>query len=167
MRYTAEQLGMAIRRALKANPGQEGKWTACALLASALDDPAFLDAYVTRDQCRPRRVLYEDGELGFCICGHVYEGDADGLPHDHGATWAIYGVAEGQAEMTEWRVISQGQNGAPSLVERARTYVMRPGDCRFYDVGDIHSPKRQGLLKLIRIEGRNLDRVKRSNIKAA
>jgi hypothetical protein len=34
-------------------------------------------------------------------------------------------------------------------------------------VGVIHSPKRYGLTKLVRVEGRNLDDVQRSNIKAA
>jgi hypothetical protein len=33
--------------------------------------------------------------------------------------------------------------------------------------GVIHSPKRDGLTKLVRVEGRNLDHVQRSNIKAA
>ena len=44
---------------------------------------------------------------------------------------------------------------------------MKPGDGHFYDVGVVHSPKRDGLTKLVRIEGSNLDRIKRSNIKAA
>jgi len=45
--------------------------------------------------------------------------------------------------------------------------VMKPGDAHLYDVGVVHSPKRDGLTKLVRIEGANLDRIKRSNIKAA
>jgi hypothetical protein len=48
-----------------------------------------------------------------------------------------------------------------------RTYVLQPGDSHFYDIGVVHSPKRDGLTKLVRIEGTNLDHVKRSNIKAA
>jgi hypothetical protein len=44
---------------------------------------------------------------------------------------------------------------------------MKPGDAHLYDVGAVHSPKRDGLTKLVRIEGANLDRIKRSNIKAA
>ncbi len=43
---------------------------------------------------------------------------------------------------------------------------MKPGDAQFYDVGAVHSPNRQEPTKLIRIEGANLDHVKRSNIKA-
>jgi hypothetical protein len=44
--------------------------------------------------------------------------------------------------------------------------VMKPGDAHFYDVGDVHSPRRESPVKLVRIEGANLDHVKRSNIKA-
>ena len=48
----------------------------------------------------------------------------------------------------------------PTLVEPVKTYVLKPGDSHFYDVGVVHSPKRDGLTKLVRIEGRNLDHVK-------
>ena len=53
------------------------------------------------------------------------------------------------------------------LVKPAKTYVLRPGDSHFYDVGVVHSPRRDTVTKLVRIEGANLDRIKRSNIKAA
>ncbi len=36
-----------------------------------------------------------------------------------------------------------------------------------YDVGAVHSPQRAGPTKLVRVEGKNLDHVQRSNIKAA
>ena len=58
-------------------------------------------------------------------------------------------------------------NGSWQLVEPEKTYVMKPGDAHLYDIGAVHSPKRDGLTKLVRIEGANLDRIKRSNIKAA
>ena len=112
-------------------------------------------------------MLFEDPELGFCVCGHVYEKPAHGEPHDHGSSWAIYGLAVGDTEMTDWRIVRKGDGETPSLVEPERTYVLKPGDAHFYDVGVVHSPKRDGLTKLVRIEGANLDRIKRSNIKAA
>ena len=65
--------------------------------------------HLTPEQCRPRKVLYEDPELGFCICGHVYENDANGAPHDHGNSWAIYGVAKGDTEMTDWRIVKKAE----------------------------------------------------------
>jgi len=112
-------------------------------------------------------VLYEDRETGFCVCGHVYEKPAHGEPHDHGSSWAIYGLAEGDTEMTDWKIVRKGDGTNPTLVEPERKYVLRPGDAHFYDVHVIHSPKRDTVTKLVRIEGSNLDRIKRSNIKAA
>lgn len=161
-----EKLGTDIRAALKADPGTAGKQAVCALVAKVLRDEAFIAEHLTPEQCKPRKVLYEDAELGFCICGHVYEKPAHGAPHDHGPSWAIYGLAVGDTEMTDWHIVQKGEGEAPSLVAPEKSYVMRPGDAHFYDVGVVHSPKRDGLTKLVRIEGKNLDHIKRSNIKA-
>jgi hypothetical protein len=167
MAYTLEQLSADIRNALKTGPSKGGKDAVCKLVSKALLDSEFVARHLTADQCRPRKVLYEDPELGFCICGHVYEKPAHGEPHDHGPTWAIYGLALGDTEMTDWRIVKRGGGDQPSLVEPVATYGMKPGECHFYDVGAVHSPKRMGLTKLLRIEGQNLDRVQRSNIKPA
>jgi hypothetical protein len=167
MGYTLEQLGADIRKALKADAGPKGKQAVCDLVSKALLDKALVAQHVTDEACKPRKVLYEDPELGFCICGHVYHGAANGAPHDHGPTWAIYGVAEGITQMTDWKIVKPGSGDQPSLVEPTTTYDMKPGDAHFYDVGVVHSPKRDGITRLIRIEGQNLDRIKRSNIKAA
>src|SRR4029077_8234803 len=167
MAYTLEQLSADIRKALKADPGIAGKQAVCGLVSEVLLDKDFVAQHLTADQCRPRKVLFEDPELGFCVCGHVYESAAHGGPHDHGSSWAIYGVAVGDTEMTDWRIVKKGEGEAPTLVEAEKTYVMKPGDAHLYDVGAVHSPKRDGLTKLVRIEGANLYRVKRSNIKAA
>lgn len=167
MSYTLEQLGIDIRAALKADPSVAGKQAVLKLVSKALVDKDFVAKHLTADQCKPRKVLYEDPELGFCICGHVYEKPAHGEPHDHGTSWAIYGLAEGDTEMTDWKIVKKGEGANPSLVEPVKSYVLRPGDAHFYDVGVVHSPKRDTLTRLIRIEGANLDHVKRSNIKAA
>jgi len=167
MAYTLEQLAADIRAALKADAGIGGKQAVCKFVSKVLLDKDFVAKHLTSDQCKPRKVLYEDPELGFCICGHVYEKPAHGEPHDHGSSWAIYGLAEGDTEMTDWRIVKKGDAANPTLVEPERTYVLRPGDSHFYDVGVVHSPKRDTVTRLVRIEGANLDRIKRSNIKAA
>ena len=167
MSYTLEQLSADIRKALKADGGPAGKQAVCKLVSKALFDDEFIARHLTAEQCRPRKVLYEDPELGFCVCGHVYETAAAGSPHDHGSSWAIYGLASGDTEMTDWRIVKKGEGDTPILVAPERTYVLKRGDSHFYDVGVIHSPNRAGPTKLIRVEGRNLDHVKRSNIKAA
>ena len=167
MTYTLEQLSGDIRAALKADSGTAGKQAVCKLVSKVLLDKDFVAKHLTEEQCKPRKVLYEDPELGFCICGHVYPKPAHGEPHDHGSSWAIYGLAVGDTEMTDWRIVRKGDGASPSLVEPEKTYVLRPGDSHFYDVGVVHSPKRDTLTKLVRVEGANLDRIKRSNIKAA
>lgn len=168
MGYTLSELAADIRRELSADPGPAARAAVCRLVARALADEAFVAAHL-KDRpagSDPREVLYEDPQLGFCICGHVYPGKAIGSPHDHGPSWAIYGQASGVTEMTEWRIVEHGANGSPTRVEPVETYVMNPGDVRLYDVGVVHSPRRHAPVKLIRIEGRNLDRVQRSNIVA-
>jgi hypothetical protein len=168
MGYTLSELAADIRRELGADPGPAAKAAVCGLVARALKDKAFVAIHL-KDRpagSDPREVLYEDPQLGFCICGHVYPNKAIGSPHDHGSSWAIYGQAAGVTEMTEWKIVEKGENGKPTRVEPVETYMMNPGDVRLYDVGVVHSPKREAPVKLIRIEGRNLDHVKRSNIKA-
>jgi predicted metal-dependent enzyme (double-stranded beta helix superfamily) len=167
MAYTLEQLSADIRDVLKVDSGAAGKQVVCKFVSKALLDQEFVAKHLTVEQCHPRKILYEDPELGFCVCGHVYENAALGAPHDHGSSWAIYGLAVGDTEMTDWRVVKKGEGDEPTLVQPANTYVLRPGDSHFYDVGVVHSPKRDGLTKLVRIEGRNLDHVKRSNIRVA
>ncbi|HLH95913.1 MAG TPA: hypothetical protein VKW08_12445 [Xanthobacteraceae bacterium] len=168
MTYTLQQFAADIRATLKADPGSTGRRKVCEHVQRALADPAFLAAHLKdrAPKADPREILYEDPELGFCICGHVYDGPANGSPHDHGSSWAIYGQAAGTTEMTDWRIVERGEGGKPSLVEPVSTYVMKPGDAHFYDIADVHSPRRDAPVKLIRIEGQNLDHVKRSNIKA-
>jgi hypothetical protein len=169
MAYTLMQLASDIRETLKTKPGRAGKEAIAPFVAKALVDPEFIGTHLKERAkgAHPREVLFEDAGLGFCICGHVYDGPANGAPHDHGPSWAIYGQATGITEMTDWKIVDKGEGGRPILVEPVKTYAMKPGDAHLYDVGDVHSPKRDAPVKLIRIEGENLDRVKRSNIKAA
>jgi hypothetical protein len=168
MSYTLDQLAADIRAALKADPGRDGKLKVGRHVERALNDQDFIATNLKprAEGGDPREVLYEDPELGFCICGHVYDGPAHGKPHDHGESWAIYGQATETTEMTDWKIVEPAEGGKPNLVEPVRTYVMKPGDQHLYDTHDVHSPRRDGPCRLIRIEGKNLDTVKRSNIKA-
>ena len=51
-------------------------------MSRALKDEAFVATHL-KDRAPgadPREVLYEDPELGFCICGHVYGGQRQRRP---------------------------------------------------------------------------------------
>ena len=52
-----------------------------------------------------RKILYEDPKLGFQILAHVNEKGRAGQPHDHGASWAIYGQAVGETVMSDWAIV--------------------------------------------------------------
>lgn len=169
MTITLEDLAGDIRTVLLNDQSAAGKERICAIVSKALRDEAFIAEHLP-DRAPgepPRAVLFEDPDLGFCICGHVYEGPAGGSPHDHGSSWAIYGQATGTTEMTDWDIVTQGSADKPTLVKPARVYTLEPGDAYFYDVHAVHSPNRTGPTRLIRIEGANLDHVQRSNIEAA
>ncbi len=168
MSYTLEELSRDIHQVLAGDDGPDGMQQVCKLVSKALRDSAFVEEHLTAEQCQPRKVLYEDAELGFCICGHVYPKIRDGKPHDHGPSWAIYGRAAGGTEMTDWEIVEPGAGDTPTLVKPVRTYDLKPGDSHYYAPGDVHSPRLTTVpTKLLRIEGRNLDNVQRSNIRAA
>jgi hypothetical protein len=169
MAYALSELVNDVRSLLSKASVSECSDALCGVLGKALKDEAFLSEHLPdrEDGADPREILYEDPDLGFCICGHVYAGEALGAPHDHGPSWAIYGQARGTTEMTDWEIVEPGAGDKPTLVKPAKTYSMKPGDARFYDVGHVHSPKRPAPTRLIRIEGKNLDTVTRSNIAAA
>jgi hypothetical protein len=58
-------------------------------------------------------------------------------------------------------VLEPAAEGKPGKVTLGRSYALEPGDAHVYNEGDVHSPRREGPTQLIRIEGTNMDRVKR------
>jgi hypothetical protein len=160
MAYTLEQFAADCHAALKADPGPGGREKVRALVTQALKDPAFVATYIP-DGTPERKVLYEDPEFGFTILAHGYTGAKGSKPHDHGPSWAIYGQAAGETIMTDWECLARPTETAPGKAKHIRDYVMRPGDAYLYDIGVLHSPERKGATRLLRIEGMNMDRVKR------
>ena len=167
MGVTLESFSGDCRQALMADAGKAGVEKVRQLLETALKDSDFVNAHLGPGATAERDILYQDPDLGFCIVAHVYEGAKISAPHDHGPSWAIYGQAEGVTEMTDWRLIQAPDGDKPGRVERVKTYSLEPGQSRVYRKGDIHSPKRNGPTKLIRIEGRNMDTVERDWYEAA
>ena len=106
-------------------------------------------------------MLYEDPQLGFCVLAHSYNGPKNSPPHDHGPSWAIYGQAKGETEMTDYELVAPAADGKPGKARPVRTYKLTPGVAYLYNEGDLHSPLRRGPTQLIRIEGMNMDRIKR------
>jgi hypothetical protein len=161
MAHTLEGFAADCRRALQENPGRAGREKVRALVENILKDKEFIAAHIG-DAMPERKVIYEDQELGFCILAHVFKGAKESQPHDHGPAWAIYGQAEGETEMSDWEIAEPARDGKPAKVRKARTYTLKPGMAHVYHEGDVHSPRREGSTRLLRIEGTNMDRVKRA-----
>jgi predicted metal-dependent enzyme (double-stranded beta helix superfamily) len=160
MSYTLEQFSSEAHRILTADPGPEGRRKVCELVQKACTDAEFVAKHLP-DGGPDRKILYEDPDLGFCILGHVYHGAKQSAPHDHGPTWAIYGQAEGETVMTHWALVSPASEGHPGKVRHVRDYRLTPGAAHVYNEGDLHSPRRDGSTKLIRIEGKNVEKIRR------
>jgi hypothetical protein len=165
MEFTLDSFASECRRILKADPGPAGRDKVRAVVQEVLKDEKFLGTYLN-ENTPDRQVIYEDPELGFCICAHLNRDAREANPHDHGSSWAIYGQAFGETEMSDWEIIEPAAEGKPGKVRRAKVYVLKPGMAHIYNEGDVHSPKRITTTGLIRIEGKNTQKMKRLAYKA-
>ena len=154
------QFAAECRTILRSEPGPSGRRQICMLLEQRLLDPEFVSEALN-EETPERQVLYEDADLGFCLLAHKYDGPKNSPPHDHGPSWAIYGQAKGETEMTDYELVEPAAPGKPGKAKALRTYKLTPGSAYLYNEGDLHSPLRRGPTQLIRIEGLNMDRIKR------
>lgn len=166
MGITVEQFSADCSRILNAEPGPAGRQKVCELLQKALKDEGFVASTLT-DDVPERKVLYEDPKLGFVILAHHYKGAKESAPHDHGPYWAIYGQARGETQMSDWELLEPASEEKPGKVRKKKTYTLTPGMAYLYNEGDLHSPSRAGSTRLIRIEGKNMEKVKRLKFEPA
>ncbi|AUW58217.1 hypothetical protein C1T17_08965 [Sphingobium sp. SCG-1] len=104
-----------------------------ALAAASPDEPWLADLH--RDQPASRE-LYRDPIHGFVLLAHFEPAALYRPPHDHGRSWVIYAVQQGESEMgTYGRAASPA--GEARLVKRNKTLV-KPGEAQVYLPGDIH-----------------------------
>ena len=160
MGFTLEQFAARCHDYINAEPGPAGRAKVAAMLQEVLKDQSFIDKNLD-DSVGERKILYEDPQFGFCILGHNYKDAKISPPHDHAHSWAIYGQARGETLMRDYKLLKAATPDVPGQVEQTRTYKLTPGVAHVYNEGDLHSPKRDGATSLIRIEGTNMEKVKR------
>lgn len=83
-----------------------------------------------------KRDLVRDPHHGFVLQAHTESAGLYRPPHDHGLSWVIYAVLEGESEMGTYVRITDA-NSAVRLVKRGSTRV-RAGQMQVYLPGDIH-----------------------------
>lgn len=166
MAHTLESFATTCRDLLRADPGPRGREAVRKLLEAALGDRTFVDAHLGPQNSKQKTTLFEDPQLGFCILAHVLRSVEAGKPHDHGASWAIYGQASGCTEMTEWTRTGRKDVKGAEIVEPATAYRLTAGMAKLYNEGTVHSTKRDSETRLIRITGCDLDKIRRGRYRA-
>ncbi|MEO6185266.1 MAG: hypothetical protein ABIP38_02470 [Steroidobacteraceae bacterium] len=85
------------------------------------------------------RQLHRDPQHGFVLLAHTEHAGLYRPPHDHGRSWVIYAVQQGEIEMGTYGRI-ENPDGSLMLVKRNST-VVRPGQVQLYLPGDIHDTR--------------------------
>jgi len=140
--------------------GPEGREKVRALFERLLKNEDFVRKHCV--ESKPGlHLLFEDPELGFQVLAHVNENPRVSPPHDHGASWAIYGQATEYTDMTEWERTDDKSDPEHAELKPRKTYRLLPGHAGIYQDGTIHSIDYPARSCFVRVTGTNLDRIAR------
>ncbi len=160
MAYTLEQFCKDSHDALSADPGPGGRERIRACLEKLLANADFVAEHLS-DQSQGKTLLHHDPETGFYAMAHGTDDGKTGKPHDHGASWAVYGQASGVTNMSVWRRTDDGSAADHAEIEIERTFPLEPGVAALFDSSVIHSTAHPGKARWVRVTGTDLDTIKR------
>jgi predicted metal-dependent enzyme (double-stranded beta helix superfamily) len=163
MPYDLKQFIADCRGALERDPGPAGREQVRTLLERLLKDRDFVAAHCSDSTPKGLHLLHDDAGLGFQVLAHINEKGRASPPHDHGASWAIYGQASSHTDMTEYRRVDGGADTGTARLEVTRKYRLEPGQAGIFADGAIHSIDYPDGSMFIRVTGTNLDRIARSS----
>jgi predicted metal-dependent enzyme (double-stranded beta helix superfamily) len=167
MAYDLEDFIADCRAILTRDPGPSGREQVRQHLERLLANPAFVDRYCGDAVPAGLTTLYEDPALGFQILAHINDKGRQSPPHDHGASWAIYGQATHYTEMTEYESVAADTAAGRVTLKPKKKYRLTPGHAGIYQDGNIHSIDYPDRARFIRVTGTNLDRIRRASFDLA
>ena len=153
MPYTLNEFTADCRAALSDDPDVNGRQKVRNQLCRLLMEDVFVNAHCSPEVEPGTSLLYEDDTLGFQVVAHIMGDAYDGGPHDHGASWAIYGQAVGYTDMTEWARLDDGSAEGVAKIEQANEYRLERGDAGIFDDFKIHSISYPSGAQFIRVTG--------------
>ena len=159
MVYELNEFIADCRAILQRDSGPKGREDVRQNLERLLANKEFVAATCGDDVPNGLKVLYEDKELGFQVLAHINDKARKSPPHDHGASWAIYGQAAKYTEMVEWERI--GGDDKHAELKETKRYRLNPGEAGIYQDGAIHSIDYPDRARFIRVTGTNLDKIQR------
>jgi len=158
MDYGLEDFCADLHKLLKAK-GLAGLPEIAEKLKGLLVNPTFV-AVTFEGATSPQRVLFHDQETDAYVLAHIQPAGKAGVPHSHGASWAIYGNARGDTEMTEWRRVNP-ESEDHAVLEPSDRYLLSPGKTKAYPPNVIHSTAHPHGAWVIRVTGGDLEKVPR------
>ena len=167
MAYTLDQFIADCKTSLGRDPGPGGRERVRGNLERLLANPDFIGAFCGDDQPHGVKVLYEDPKLGFQVLAHINDRARKSPPHDHGASWAIYGQATQYTDMTEWARHDDRRNPNRADIKVAKQYRLNPGQAGIYQDGAIHSIDYPDNARFVRVTGTDLEKINRIRVDLA
>ena len=167
MAYDLNQFIADCRNTLARDPGPPGREQVRQNLERLLHNQDFLNKYCGDNQPKGVKVLYEDPKLGFQVLAHINGTARKSPPHDHGASWAIYGQATKYTDMIEWARGDDGKNPNRAALKPAKTYRLNPGQAGIYQDGAIHSIDYPDFARFVRVTGTDLEKINRIKVDLA
>jgi len=164
MPYNLDQFIADCRATLKRDPSPKGREEVRVKLEQLLRNQDFVEQHCGENAARGLNVLYEDPELKFQVLAHINEKARVSPPHDHGASWAIYGQAKLWTDMTEWKREDDGADPKHAKLAPEKKYRLNPGEAGIYQDGKIHSIDYPDRSRFVRVTGTNLDNINRIRI---
>src|SRR6195256_6790335 len=161
MSYDLDQFVSDCRAILKRDPGPAGREEVRVRLERLLANQEFVQEYCGDQVPRGLHMLYEDPDLGFQVLAHIKDKARVSPPHDHGASWAIYGQATHYTDMIEWQREDDGSSPDKAKLKPAKKYRLLPGHAGIYQDGKIHSIDYPDYARFVRVTGTNLDNIQR------
>jgi predicted metal-dependent enzyme (double-stranded beta helix superfamily) len=161
MAYALNEFIADCRAILQRDPGPKGREDVRQHLERLLANKDFVAATCGDDVPTGLKLLYEDKDLGFQVLAHVNDKARKSPPHDHGASWAIYGQATHYTDMIEWERADDGSDPKHADLKPVKKYRLNPGQAGIYQDGKIHSIDYPDDARFVRVTGTNLDNIHR------
>jgi predicted metal-dependent enzyme (double-stranded beta helix superfamily) len=161
MSYDLDQFIADCRSALANDPGPAGREQVRQRLERLISNRDFVESYCGEAAPAGLKILYEDKDLGFQVLAHINDAARVSPPHDHGASWAIYGQAVKHTDMTEWKRTDDGADGARAELKPVKKYRLSPGQAGIYQDGAIHSIDYPQGARFVRVTGVDLEKIPR------
>jgi hypothetical protein len=161
MTYTLEEFSTDCHDALTEDPGAGGREKIRTQLEKLLLNEDFVQEHLTQ-QSSGKTLLYHDTETDVRVMAHgTDQGNRKGKPHCHGASWAVYGQAIGDTNMTVWERTDDGSQEGRATVEDIHQFTLSPGKAALFDTGIIHSTAHPKPARWVRVTGTDLDTIER------